>query len=62
MTMKGAPIKADIAASADFGYTYGNYELRESGTKGYYVRTWKRNAQGKWQIVLDVATILPKDQ
>jgi ketosteroid isomerase-like protein len=62
MSMKGAPIKADIAASADFGYTYGSYELREAGTKGYYVRTWKRNAEGKWQIVLDVVTILPKEQ
>ena len=62
VNLKGAPIKADVSASADFGYTYGSYELREAGTKGYYVRTWKRNAQGKWQIVLDVATILPKEQ
>jgi len=58
------PIKAEVAASDDFGYTYGRYELQyedsQETQKGYYVRTWKRDAQGKWKLVFDTTTILPK--
>lgn len=65
MTMTGEPIFADVAASADLGYTYGKFEWREKGveqvTKGYYVRAWKRDAKGAWKIIVDVANELPKD-
>ena len=61
-----ASIQADVAASDDFGYTYGRYELRYEGSpesqKGYYVRVWKRDEQGRWRIVLDTATILPAEE
>jgi ketosteroid isomerase-like protein len=59
-------IQAEVAASDDFGYTYGRYELRYEGSqetqKGYYVRVWKRDEQGRWRIVLDTATILPNEE
>jgi ketosteroid isomerase-like protein len=65
-TMKSEPIQSDVAASDDFGYTYGRYELQYEGSqetqKGYYVRVWKRDAQGHWKIVLDTTTILPKEE
>jgi ketosteroid isomerase-like protein len=65
-SMSCEPIKADIAASDDFGYTYGRYELTYEGSqetrKGYYVRVWKRDEKGNWKIVLDTATILPKEE
>ncbi len=65
MTIKGEPIFADVAASADLGYTYGKFEWQEKGseqvTKGYYVRAWKRDGKGAWKIILDVANELPKD-
>ena len=61
------PIKSDVSASGDLGYTYGKYEMKgrtpdpQSVEKGYYVRMWKRNKAGKWQIVLDVTTALPAE-
>jgi ketosteroid isomerase-like protein len=64
MTMKGEPMFADVAASADLGYTYGKFESKEEGagqaSQGYYVRAWKRDAQGAWKIIVDVANELPK--
>jgi ketosteroid isomerase-like protein len=64
-SMSGEPIKSDVAESDDFGYTYGSYELQYANSqeteKGYYVRTWKRNAQGNWKLVLDVTNPLPSE-
>ena len=52
-----SPEKADVAASADLGYTYGGVSIRvEEPTKpksGYYVRVWKKQDDGRWRIVLD---------
>ena len=65
MTIAGEPVFADVAASADLGYTYGKFEWKEKGaeqvTKGYYVRAWKRDAKGAWKIIVDIANELPKD-
>ena len=56
-TLSWTPIKSDVAQSDDLGYTYGSYDMKFSGTnkveKGYYVRVWKRDAGGKWKLVLD---------
>lgn len=63
-SMSGEPIKADVAESDDFGYTYGSYELRYANSQesetGYYVRTWKRDGRGDWKLVFDVTNPLPK--
>ena len=63
LLIKGEPMFADVAASADLGYTYGKFEWQEKGAgqviKGYYVRAWKRDAKGAWKIVVDVANELP---
>jgi ketosteroid isomerase-like protein len=62
------PIKADVSQSNDLGYTYGSYELKdENGAansieKGYYVRVWKRNREGKWKVVLDTTNPLPPEE
>lgn len=59
------PIKSDVAQSDDLGYTYGSYELKFSGSskteKGYYVRVWKRDAGGKWKLVLDTFSPIPAE-
>jgi ketosteroid isomerase-like protein len=56
-------LAASQARSADLGYSYGRYEtLLAAGTppaasgapSGYYVRVWRRNASGTWQIVAQV--------
>lgn len=59
----GEPIKADVANSADFGYSYGRYELKsDKPENGYYVRVWKRDAKGDWRIVFDVTSPLPEEK
>lgn len=63
VSMNWEPLKAVVARSADLGYTYGSYELKsseaESGEKGYYLRVWKRAADGKWKMVMDVTSPIP---
>ncbi|HEX9003455.1 MAG TPA: hypothetical protein VGB07_26340 [Blastocatellia bacterium] len=62
MAISGDPIKADVAQSGDWGYTYGKYELKaEKVEKGYYARVWKRDANGDWRIVFDVTGPLPEE-
>jgi len=62
------PMFADVAQSGDLGYTYGNYEVKESNApnaitdKGYYARVWKRGANNKWFVVLDTSSPLPPEQ
>jgi ketosteroid isomerase-like protein len=47
---------AEAAASGDFGYTYGSYEIKEpKPSKGAYVRLWNRDAAGRWWLMVDVA-------
>jgi len=64
-TLSWAPIKSDLAQSDDLGYTYGSYEMKTAGTdkieKGYYVRVWKRDARGKWKLVLDTFSPIPAE-
>jgi ketosteroid isomerase-like protein len=61
--LSGEPIKTDVARSGDFGYSYGQYELKgEKIEKGYYARVWKRDANGGWRIVFDVTGPLPEEK
>ena len=66
-TQSWKPMKAEVARSADLGYTYGSYEKKERGAaaameKGYYARVWKRDATGRWHVVFDVANPLPSNE
>ncbi len=57
------PIKSDVAASGDLGYTYGTFELNSRGVileRGSYVRVWKRQS-GKWKVALDVLSPDPAE-
>jgi ketosteroid isomerase-like protein len=61
--ISGEPIKAEVAASAEFGYSYGKYEIHsDKPEKGYYVRVWKMDAKGNWRIVFDVTSPLPEEK
>ena len=60
------PLRADVAASGDLGYTWGVAESgpgKEGPFKPYgiYVTIWKRQADGKWKFVYDAATIVAAD-
>ncbi|MEO6970887.1 MAG: DUF4440 domain-containing protein [Chthoniobacterales bacterium] len=51
--------KGDVAASGDLGFAWGKYSAKEkTGTAapeiGYYLRIWRKNEAGKWQLALDL--------
>ena len=60
------PEKAEIAASGEIGYTFGNWRMiaRDSTTTdtfyGNYMTVWKKQADGSWKFVLDGGTSTPK--
>ena len=55
------PIRADVAASGDLGYTVGQYTSRTEGEdgqvtvgQGLYVSIWRLQADGRWKVVMDL--------
>jgi ketosteroid isomerase-like protein len=61
------PVGADISASGDLGYTYGNYEFRSTGkdgkpvvAHGKYNTIWKKQRDGAWKVVLDMGNSSPE--
>jgi len=49
-------IGVESAASGDFGYTHGRFDVRESKAgAGAYLRLWNRDAAGRWWLTVDVA-------
>ena len=56
-------IDGKIASSNDLAYTYGRYTTVNEPTgpeSGYYVHVWRRDATGKWKLVIDVQNPLPR--
>jgi ketosteroid isomerase-like protein len=58
------PLMADVSHSGELGYTYGAYEFHAGDAKaavesGNYLRIWKRQADGKWKVVLDILNPIP---
>jgi ketosteroid isomerase-like protein len=58
-----APKEVIVAASADLGYSLGEYESRspaEDGSTtskhGYYVTIWRKEADGRWRVIIDLGT------
>ncbi|HYE75245.1 MAG TPA: nuclear transport factor 2 family protein, partial [Blastocatellia bacterium] len=58
-------IEADISSAGDLGYTYGLAEYLPANADGqlteysHYLRIWKKQANGQWRVVLDLATPAP---
>jgi ketosteroid isomerase-like protein len=59
------PVRADIAASGDLGYTYGNFVLKtkENGKPmsyyGKYATVWKKQKDGSWKVAFDMGNSSP---
>jgi ketosteroid isomerase-like protein len=54
---------AEAAASADFGYSYGRFEVKgPTPAGGVYVRLWSRDANGRWWLMVDIAQPFKPDQ
>jgi ketosteroid isomerase-like protein len=51
------PIRAEQGKGADLGYTYGTIKVAGDGKIEYYyyTRIWKKDSNGAWRLVLDIA-------
>ena len=65
-TLTWTPIKAEMAASGDLGYTYGNYvftgknkEGKLVSSYGKYTSIWRKQKDGQWKVVVDVGNSSP---
>lgn len=50
---------AEVAASGDLGYSWGgerSYDASGATIERYYLRIWRRDAEGGWVVVLDAAS------
>jgi ketosteroid isomerase-like protein len=62
--LEWGPVASGIAASGDFGFTSGpsTLSLRDGSRPpqhGAFFSVWKRDAQGRWRVALDVGTASP---
>ncbi len=60
------PQQAEISASGDMGYTWGNYQAKwkdEDGQEqtghGKYLNVWKKQAGGNWKVIVDMGNHSP---
>ena len=60
-SLRWEPLRADIAASGDLGWTTGTYvsEMTDEGGnvrrgQGRYVTIWRKQADGSWKVVMDL--------
>jgi ketosteroid isomerase-like protein len=61
-----APVKAEMAASGDLGYTYGNYVYTAKNKEGKlvtsygkYTSIWRKQKDGQWKVVVDMGNSSP---
>jgi ketosteroid isomerase-like protein len=58
------PTSAEVSAGGDLGYTIGRWEWgpRSGGAperRGTYVTIWRKEADGRWKVMLDVGNADP---
>ncbi len=60
-TLTWEPVRADVAASGDLGWTTGTYVSEGTGpdgarrhAEGRYVTIWRRQPDGAWKVVMDL--------
>ena len=60
------PIHAEMSASGDLGYTYGNYiytaknkDGKLIANYGKYTSIWKKQKDGQWKVVVDMGNSSP---
>lgn len=65
-TLEWDPQRAEVAASADLGWSWGTYVLTsidengdEKKSYGKYLNVWQRRDDGEWKVVVDVGTPSP---
>jgi len=63
-TLSWKPVGADVAASGDLGYTWGNwkYQAPDTAYYGNYFTAWKKQKDGSWKVALDGGNSSPKPE
>jgi len=66
ISLRWQPTKAELARSGELGYTYGHYQLTQTGPEGNtvtrhgkYVTIWKKQADGVWRVAVDIGNGSP---
>ena len=61
------PVKAEMAASGDLGFTYGTYifsaknkEGKVVNSYGKYTSIWKKQKDGSWKVIVDMGNTNPE--
>lgn len=62
-TLTWEPLRADIAAGGDMGWTTGSFTSLGTGPdgetrrgQGRYVSIWRKQADGSWKVVMDLGS------
>jgi ketosteroid isomerase-like protein len=60
------PSKAEMAASGDIGYTYGEFTFKTKDKEGHpvvrygkYATIWKKQKDGSWKVAMDMGNTAP---
>jgi len=63
------PQVAEVAASGDFGYTRGTYEMTlpsrggdATSVQGTYVSLWRKDKAKQWKCILEIHSPLPSGE
>ena len=66
LSLTWAPVQAEMAASGDLGYTFGNYVLKAKDKDGKpvveygkYATVWKKQKDGSWKVAMDMGNASP---
>lgn len=69
ISLTWTPVRAEMAASGDLGYTYGTYVFKANGkdgkpvaSYGKYATIWKKQKDGSWKVVMDTGNSSPPPQ
>lgn len=69
VSLTWTPVKAEMAASGDLGYTYGTYVFKANGkdgkpvtSYGKYATIWKKQTDGSWKVIMDTGNSSPLPQ
>ena len=61
------PVRGDMAASGDLGYTYGTYIFKSKNkdgkivaSYGKYMSIWKKQKDGSWKVAVDMGNSSPE--
>jgi ketosteroid isomerase-like protein len=58
-SLQWEPLRCEVAASGDLGYTFGGWTMRtkennkDTALYGNYITVWERDASGAWKVAAD---------